>query len=114
MLRGIRANLRASTGLRKRRELRKPEDLLRRDDCAVEADWYRVLVPHQAANAFLCRYGEEYDFVKVLDFGIVTAASESGDSEMALSRSRRGSCRVGLRRSRRPILGPRIAPPNGG
>ena len=25
------------------------------------------------ANIFVCRYGEEYDFVKVLDFGIVTA-----------------------------------------
>ena len=25
------------------------------------------------ANIFLCRYGEEYDFVKVLDFGIVRA-----------------------------------------
>jgi serine/threonine-protein kinase len=30
------------------------------------------------ANIFLCRYGEEYDFVKVLDFGIVRAAPESG------------------------------------
>ena len=27
------------------------------------------------ANIFLCRYGEEYDFVKVLDFGIVKAAA---------------------------------------
>ena len=26
------------------------------------------------ANIFVCRYGEEYDFVKVLDFGIVKAA----------------------------------------
>jgi serine/threonine-protein kinase len=33
------------------------------------------------ANIFLCRYGEEYDFVKVLDFGIVKAvvnAAETG------------------------------------
>jgi serine/threonine protein kinase len=28
------------------------------------------------ANIFLCRYGEDYDFVKVLDFGIVKALSD--------------------------------------
>ncbi len=33
------------------------------------------------ANIFLCRYGEEYDFVKVLDFGIVKATHERGDGE---------------------------------
>jgi hypothetical protein len=29
------------------------------------------------ANIFLCRYGEEFDFVKVLDFGIVRAARDT-------------------------------------
>jgi eukaryotic-like serine/threonine-protein kinase len=28
------------------------------------------------ANIFICRYGEEYDFVKVLDFGIVGAVRD--------------------------------------
>jgi eukaryotic-like serine/threonine-protein kinase len=31
------------------------------------------------ANIFVCQYGEEYDFVKVLDFGIVGAARNSDD-----------------------------------
>ena len=29
------------------------------------------------ANIFLCRYGEDYDFVKVLDFGIVKATTDT-------------------------------------
>jgi serine/threonine-protein kinase len=32
------------------------------------------------ANIFLCRYGEEYDFVKVLDFGIVRTARGPADT----------------------------------
>jgi serine/threonine-protein kinase len=33
------------------------------------------------ANIFLCRYGEEYDFVKVLDFGIVRASHDSAETQ---------------------------------
>ena len=35
------------------------------------------------ANIVLCRYGEDYDFVKVLDFGIVKAIHEPGTAEGA-------------------------------
>jgi hypothetical protein len=38
------------------------------------------------ANIFLCRYGEEYDFVKVLDFGLVKAFDEPADQGPALTR----------------------------
>ena len=40
------------------------------------------------ANIFLCRYGEDYDFVKVLDFGIVKAARNggaAGDTAMTMT-----------------------------
>ena len=37
------------------------------------------------ANIFVCRYGEDCDFVKVLDFGIAKAAGVSGDTEIALT-----------------------------
>jgi eukaryotic-like serine/threonine-protein kinase len=32
------------------------------------------------ANIFLCRYGEDFDFVKVLDFGIVRATHDSAET----------------------------------
>jgi serine/threonine-protein kinase len=38
------------------------------------------------ANIFLCRYGEDYDFVKVLDFGIVSAVHDSADPSPLLTR----------------------------
>ncbi len=38
------------------------------------------------ANIFLCRYGEDYDFVKVLDFGIVKATSDTADTGLVLTR----------------------------
>ena len=38
------------------------------------------------ANIFLCRYGEDHDFVKVLDFGIVKATTAAAGTGPALTR----------------------------
>src|SRR5437870_9291877 len=38
------------------------------------------------ANIFVCRYGEEYDFVKVLDFGIVRAVHDAADTSSVHTR----------------------------
>jgi len=38
------------------------------------------------ANIFLCHYGEEYDFVKVLDFGIVKPTGDTAETGLALTR----------------------------
>ena len=39
------------------------------------------------ANIFLCHYGEEFDFVKVLDFGLVTALHDVDDgADIAITR----------------------------
>jgi eukaryotic-like serine/threonine-protein kinase len=38
------------------------------------------------ANIFICRYGEDHDFVKVLDFGLVKAFDDTSDEEPALTR----------------------------
>jgi serine/threonine-protein kinase len=38
------------------------------------------------ANIFLCHYGEDHDFVKVLDFGIVKALSDGGEQSPGATR----------------------------
>jgi hypothetical protein len=38
------------------------------------------------ANIFVCRYGEEYDFAKVLDFGIVGAVRNPADADALRTR----------------------------
>lgn len=37
------------------------------------------------ANIFLCRYGEDHDFVKVLDFGMAKATTDTAETGLALT-----------------------------
>jgi len=39
------------------------------------------------ANIFVCRYGEDCDFVKVLDFGIVKATRDTAEAELTLTQN---------------------------
>ena len=51
------------------------------------------------ANIFLCRYGEDYDFVKVLDFGLVKAFDEPSDHDTGLTRENVGARYAGVHRA---------------
>ena len=53
------------------------------------------------ANIFLCRYGEDYDFVKVLDFGIVKATG-AGIADIEAGAHAERTCSMARRRSSRP------------
>ncbi len=70
------------------------------------------------ANIFLCHYGEEFDFVKVLDFGIVKPTQDIGrnragaDEGIVASRHARvHRARAGARRRSTSTGAPTFTPP---
>src|SRR5262245_6200321 len=51
-----------------------------------EAHWQRLIHRDiKPANVYVCRYGREVDFVKVLDFGMVKSQREGDDAETQLT-----------------------------
>jgi serine/threonine-protein kinase len=45
----------------------------------------------KATNIFLCRMGNEYDFAKVLDFGLVKVLESEGETQMTIAGSTTGT-----------------------
>ncbi len=64
------------------------------------------------ANIFLCRYGEDFDFVKVLDFGIVKAAADDNAEtpHLADDRGEHRSRNAGVHRAGAGVGGERRRP----